>query len=177
MSTLNQKVAAFLKSHKNQSAAAMALLGVVMEHALSSRDWTPMARLTQGVEPRMQRRMQQIIGRCMGGVTGSTDTKAEFGYRFKLGDNAAFTDQKAEFDILIAQKVGIYSGDVEKFLGLDVKAPAVFDPAARATALAEKAVEAGTDLDLLLELVKRAYIKANAAKVPVSAKVEGEPAH
>ena len=149
----------------------MALLGVVMDHALATRDWTPMAKLTQGVEPRMQRRMQQIIGRCLGGVTGMIDAKAEHGYRFKLGDNCAFTDQKAEFDVLVANKASIYSGDVEKFLGLDVKEKSAWDMNKRSTSFAAAAVAAGADLDTLLQTVKLAYIKANAAKVVA------EPAH
>lgn len=175
--SLNQKIGAFLKSHKNQSAAAMALLGVVMEHTLATRDWTPMAKLTTGVEPRMQRRMQQIINRCIGGITGATDTKAEHGYRFKLGDNTAFTESKAEFDLLVANKASIYGGDVEAFLGLDKKAPAVFDIKARTTSLAEKAIEAGYDVETALQHFKLALIAANAKHVPAVAKVEGEPAH
>lgn len=169
--SLNQKIGAFLKSHKNQSAAAMALLDVVMEHTLTTRDWTPMAKLVMGVEPRMQRRMQQIIGKCIGGITGATDTKAEYGYRFKLGDNTAWTDQAEDFRLLVVNKASIYGGEVEKFLGLDKREPAAWDVTKRSATFAEKAVENNIDLDTLLQHVKLAYIKANAAKAPV------EPAH
>lgn len=173
MTTLNQKVGAFLRSHKSQSSAALALLGVVMDHAVANRDWTPMAKLVMGVEPRMQKRMKSIIGRCIGGITGQEDPKAEFGYKFKLGGNTAFTDQKAEFDILVANKASIYGGDVEAFLGIDKKEPTAWDVTKRAATFAKAAVDAGVDMELLLQHVKLAYIAANAAM----SKAEAEVAH
>lgn len=169
MTTLNQKVGAFLRSHKSQSSAAVALLGVVMEHTLNTRDWTPMAKLVMGVEPRMAKRMKSIISACIGGITGAEDTKAEHGFRFKLGDNTAFTEKKAELDVLIVNKAGIYGGEVEAFLGIDKREPAAWDVTKRSATFAEAAVTAGIDMEVLLQHVRLAYIKANAAKVPALA--------
>jgi hypothetical protein len=173
MATLNSKVTAFLETHKNQSAAALALLDVVMDHTLETRDWTPMARLVMGVEVRMQRRMQQIIGKCLGGVSGMIDTKSEFGYRFKIGDNFAGTAERTEFKVLVLAKASIYGGDIETFLGLDSKAPAAWIAEKRIETLANKAFENGLTEDELLALVKHFYIKASAS----AAKADMEPAH
>lgn len=145
MANINATIAAFIKSHKGHTAKAVAITSVAIQHWLDTRDWTPLARLIQGVEPRMKQRMLRIVAVSLGGVTGQIDTKAEYGYRFKAGDNFGPTDKLADLLQLVNDQASIYSEAMDAFLGLDKPAPKEFDPKDYATTVFAKLAKNNCD--------------------------------
>jgi hypothetical protein len=169
---INATIAGFIKSHKGHTAKAVAITHVAIEHWLATRDWTPLARLVQGVEPRMKQRMLRIVGECLDGVTGAIDTKAEYGYRFKAGDNFGPTDKLATLATLVQEQTSIYSEAMDKFLGMDVKVAKVFDAKAYATTVHKKlAAESVNRIDFA------ALLFADQPAVLAAIKAAMEPAH
>ena len=170
MANINTTIAAFIKSHKGHTAKAVAITSVAIQHWLDTRDWTPLARLVQGVEPRMKQRMLRIVAVSLGGVTGQIDTKAEYGYRFKAGDNFGPTDKLADLLQLVADQASIYSEAMDTFLGLDKPAPKDFGIEAYATTvhakLAKNNVDRMTFVKLLLADNPAAIAAIEAAMEP-----------
>jgi hypothetical protein len=138
MANINATIAGFLRSHKSGTAKAVAITQVAIQHWLDTRDWTPLARLAMGVEPRMKQRILKIVGVALGGVTGQIDTKAAYGYRFKAGDNFGPSEKFADLQQLVADGAAIYSEAMDTFLGLDVKVAKAFDAKDYATAVHAK---------------------------------------
>lgn len=172
MTNINQTIAGFLKSHKSGTVKAVAITQSAIQHWLDTRDWTPLARLIQGVEPRMKQRMLNIARITVGGASGMIDTKAEYGYRFKAGDNFGPTDKLTELAILVAASTSIYSEAMDTFLGLDVKVAKAFD--AKDFAAAVHAKLAKNEVDRL------AFVKLLLADHPgvlLAIEAAMEPAH
>lgn len=169
MANINQTIAAFIKSHKGHTAKAVAITSVAIQHWLDTRDWTPLARLIQGVEPRMKQRMLRIVGIVVGGASGQVDTKAEYGYRFKAGDNFGPTEKLADLIALVDAQASIYSEAMDKFLGLDVKVAKDFDPKEYATAVHGKLAKNKVDR---MEFIKLLLADNPAALAAIEAAME-----
>jgi len=170
MANINTTIAAFIKSHKGHTAKAVAITSVAIQHWLDTRDWTPLARLVQGVEPRMKQRMLNIARITSGGASGHVDPKAEYGYRFKAGDNFGPTEKLADLLQLVADGASIYSEAMDTFLGLDKPAPKDFGLEAYATTvhakLAKNNVDRMTFVKLLLADNPAAIAAIEAAMEP-----------
>jgi hypothetical protein len=172
MTSINQQIASFVKSHKSHTSKAVAITMVAMQHWLDTRDWTPLARLAMGVEPRMKQRILKIVGVALGGVTGQIDTKAEYGYRFKAGDNFGPSEKFADLQQLVDNGASIYSEAMDTFLGLDVKAAKAFDAKDYATAVHAKLAKNEIDR---LQFVK--LLLADHPGVLLAIEAAMEPAH
>lgn len=170
MANINSTIAAFIKSHKGHTAKAVAITAVAIQHWLDTRDWTPLARLIQGVEPRMKQRMLRIVGVTVGGASGQIDTKAEYGYRFKAGDNFGPTEKLADLLSLVDAQASIYSEAMDTFLGLDKPVAKEFGIEAYATTVHAKLAKNNIDrmdfIKLLLADKPEALAAIEAAMEP-----------
>lgn len=169
MANINQTIAAFIKSHKGHTAKAVAITAVAIQHWLDTRDWTPLARLIQGVEPRMKQRMLRIVGVTVGGASGQIDTKAEYGYRFKAGDNFGPTEKLADLLSLVDAQASIYSEAMDTFLGLDKPAPKEFDAKDYATTVHSKLSKNNVDR---MDFIKLLLADNPAALAAIEAAME-----
>lgn len=162
----NKQVGTFLRTHKGQNKRALEMILLGIDHMLQhNREWTGVARLVTGVEPRMGKMMLRILGECIGGISKVSDTKQPTGIRFKFSDNSAATESLDKLRELVANGESIYGQAVQELVGMNVKATATFDPEKRFASFAAAVVAADMDEAEALERFKAAYRKAKVSHV------------
>ena len=117
-------IKAFVRSNRGHTQKGLAHTLLVIEHMLEHRDWDAAATLISGCDPKMGKRIRDLIGVCVGGVTMAKDAKHPTGMRFKLGDNFGPTEHTNELRAAVLAELSIYSDEVtKKVLERDVKEP------------------------------------------------------
>lgn len=173
MSTYNQKVAGFLKTHKGQNKRAVEMVLLGIEHMLENgREWTGLARLLSGVEPRMATMYRRIIDTALGGVSVRRDIKQPSGLRFVFGDNFGPSEKIAGLRKLVEQGASIYGQDMQAYVGMEPKPAAAFDAEKRFAALAKAAVAADMSLEAALNQMRVAF---NQAQINQADAIESTP--
>ncbi len=160
--TLLSQVKGFVTSQNNSGKNGLVLMKKCIEHMYEHGDWTPVAWLISQSIGQDKNRLRAIFGKCVGGVTMSTLSKAAkeqpSGVHITLGDNSAPTEMYTVLEKLIEDGESFRGQAVAKELLKSTNAT-VFNIDSYAKRLVSKLDKEGVNMKDLLEAVGKVTAK------------------